>query len=254
MKPSAGMRFLRIAVAVAAAIFISWGSVFVALRSGYFDRTERLAVSTRAGEHSCVELPDGSQVWLNSETRIEFLSDRQSRRIILDGEACFDVKHDEQHPFCVEAGGTVVRVLGTKFNVRCYAETGNVAASLLSGHIEMRVPGFNDAIDLLPGEKVVYDIREGTFTKSHVNTNNDIVWQNGILIFNNEPFPLMVKMLERYYNVEVIYNETDFENIHFSGSINNLSINKVLEFIDLTIPIRYTVENKTVRMEVDKKH
>ena len=253
-RPSVGGRLLRVAAAVAAAVFVSWSSVFVVLRAGYFDRTERMAVSTRAGQQSCVELPDGSLVWLNSETRIEFQTDKRSRRIVLDGEACFDVKHDKRHPFYVEAGGTRIRVLGTKFNVRRYAETGRVAASLLSGHIDMCVPGFDKVIDLSPGEKVVYNERDGTFTKSHLNTNHDILWQNGILIFENEPFALMAKMLERYYDVEVIYDENDFENIHFSGSINNLSIYKVLEFIDLTIPIRYTVENKTIRLELDKKH
>ena len=253
-RPSVGGRLLRVAAAVAAAVFVSWSSVFVVLRAGYFDRTERMAVSTRAGQQSCVELPDGSLVWLNSETRIEFQTDKRSRRIVLDGEACFDVKHDKRHPFYVEAGGTRIRVLGTKFNVRRYAETGRVAASLLSGRIDMCVPGFDKVIDLSPGEKVVYNERDGTFTKSHLNTNHDILWQNGILIFENEPFALMAKMLERYYDVEVIYDENDFENIHFSGSINNLSIYKVLEFIDLTIPIRYTVENKTIRLELDKKH
>lgn len=245
---------VRIVAIVAASAFIVWSSLFIASETGYFDKVQQLAVSTQAGQQSRVELPDGSIVWLNSETRIEFLGDKHSRRVILKGEACFDVKHDKLHPFYVEASDARIRVLGTKFNVQNYAETGKVMASLIAGHIDMRVPGFENEIDLTPGEKVVYNEIDGTFTKAHINTNNDILWQKGILVFNNEPFSLMVKMLERYYNVEIIYDVNDFEDIHFSGSINNLSIYKVLEFIDLTIPIQYTVENKTIRMDVDKKH
>ena len=238
--------------AAAILVFVSWASVQIADLSGYFDSGKQMAVSTRAGQQSCVELPDGSLVWLNSESRIEYRSDRQARYASLVGEACFDVESDRQHPFFVEVGNARIRVVGTKFNVRHYAETGRIVTSLLSGHIVMRVPEFDGEIDLLPGEKVVYSERDGTFTKAHLNTNNDILWQNGILIFENEPFALLVRTLERYYDVEVIYDEADFDQIHFTGSINNLSIYKVLEFIDLTIPIRYSIENKTIRLELDK--
>ena len=246
-------RLLRAVAAVAVLALVSWGSLYIASLSGYFDTEKRVAVSTRAGQQSCVELPDGSLVWLNSESRVEFHADKQSRRASVVGEACFDVKPDKRHPFFVEAGSTRIRVVGTKFNVRHYAETGRIATSLLHGHVVMRVPGFDGEIDLLPGEKIVYNERDGTFTKSHLNTNNDILWQNGILIFDNEPFELMVRTLERYYDVEVIYDETDFENIHFTGSINNLSIYKVLEFINLTVPIRYTIENKTIHLGLNKE-
>lgn len=243
---------LRGIAAAAILILVSWASIRIADLAGYFDSEKQLAVSTRAGQQSCVELPDGSLVWLNSESRVEFHADKQARYVSLVGEACFDVAHDTRHPFFVEAGDARIRVLGTKFNVRHYAETGRIATSLLSGHIVMRIPGFDDEIDLQPGEKVVYNELDGTFTKSHLNTNNDILWQNGILIFENEPFDLLVRTLERYYDVELFYDESDFENIHFTGSINNLSIYKVLEFIDLTIPIRYSIENKTIHLKLDK--
>jgi len=243
---------LRIAAAVAAVVTISGISIYIASVTGVFRTKNYVEVATEAGQQSKVTLPDGSLVWLNAETDIKYSFLRNKRTLILSGEAYFEVKHDPTKPFIVEAGDTKVEDLGTKFNVSHYPESRITQASLLAGKISMSLKGNSNKIVLSPGQKLTYNEDAHTFTKTIVNVQNEILWRQGILIFENEPFDNLVRKLERYYAVKFIYDKASFENKHYTGTINNLSINRVLDFISLTIPIQYEIDNKTIKLENKK--
>lgn len=244
--------FSRIAAAIVFIVLTSGLSIYIASETNLFYKRNWVEISTEAGQQSKVTLPDGTLVWLNAETILKYRPEKDDRNVILSGEAYFEVTHSANHPFIVEAGNTKIKVLGTKFNVSNYQGSKTTEASLLSGKIVMSVNGDQKEMELIPGEKIIYDADQGVLLKKEVKAQNEILWRQGILIFDNEPFDELVQKLERYYAVTFIYDRNTFKNIHYTGSIDNLNINKVLEFIHLTIPIQYEVENNTIKLNLKK--
>lgn len=240
----------RVAAAVAIMISIAALSVYVASETGFFSGTNWVEISTETGQKSQVALPDGSLVWLNAETVLKYHPDRKERKVSLTGEAYFEVKHAADHPFVVEAGGVKVNVLGTKFNVSHYAGSPITEASLLSGKISLSLAAANHSLTLHPGEKAIYDSDKQELSRTTTNVQNEILWRQGILVFRNEPFKEMIQKLERYYDVNFRYDARVFENIHYTGTIDNLNINSVLDFINLTIPISYEIDHKTIKLSL----
>jgi len=242
----------RIAAAMIFIISIAGLSIYIASETNLFYKNNWVEISTMAGQQSKVTLPDGSLVWLNASTVLKYHPDKDERKVSMEGEAYFEVTHLANIPFIVETGTAIVKVLGTKFNVSHYPGSKMTEASLLSGKITMSIVENGEIVDLHPGEKVVYNAEKRLLSKNEVKVQNDILWRNGVLYFENEPFNDLVPKLERYYAVNFIYDKNDFGNIHYTGTIDNLNINKVLQFINLTIPITYEIDNKTVKLNLKK--
>jgi len=251
-KRSLFSSFSKIAAAIILLISITGVSSYFISKSNLFYKNNWVEVSTQAGQQSKVTLPDSSIVWLNAETEVRYHPDRRERKVYLNGEAYFEVKHSSDYPFVVETGDAKVRVLGTKFNVSHYPGAEFDKVSLLSGRIEMSLAGRKSPIELKPGEKVVYRPVTHVMTKMKANVQNEILWRQGILIFDNDSFNELIQKLERYYAVTFVYNKEAFRNIHYTGTINNLTIERVLEFINLTIPVNYEIDNKTIRLALRK--
>lgn len=242
----------RVAASVVIVLSIAGLSVYVASETGLLSGNQWVEVSTETGQKSKVALPDGTLVWLNAETVLKYHPDPKGRKVSLTGEAYFEVSHDEDHPFIVEAGHLSVQVLGTKFNVSHYAGSEITEASLISGKISL-LAETGQPLALEPGEKAVYNAATDKLTKTaESNVQNEILWRQGILVFRNEVFMEMIRKLERYYGVTFVYDTQSFENIHYTGTINNLTINRVLDFINLTIPIDYEIDNKTIKLSLRK--
>ncbi len=240
---------LRIAAVFTLIISFSGLSVYLVSQSGLFYQKNRMEISTEAGQRSKVVLPDGSRVWLNAETALTYCSDKKERKVLLSGEAYFEVAHSQSYPFVVETGDTKIKVLGTKFDVSHYPDSKLTTASLLAGRIAMTLKS-DQTIELKPGEKLVYNADENVFSKEITKVKDETLWKQGILVFNNEPFQVLIQHLERFYAVKIDYNPVEFDEIHYTGTIDNLSIDNVLEFINLTIPINYEVNNKTIKLSL----
>ncbi|MGQ8335174.1 FecR family protein [Sunxiuqinia sp. A32] len=240
----------RIAAAIILIITIAGSSIYIASQTNLFYKNNWVEVSTEAGQQSKVTLPDGTLVWLNAETVLKYHATKDERIVSMDGEAYFEVTHAADHPFIVNTDNAKVKVLGTKFNVAHYHDSKITEASLLSGKIAMNISDQSETFELKPGEKISYNEDEGRISKIETKVQNEILWMQGILFFDNEPFNVMIQKLERYYAVKFIYNKNVYKNIHYTGSIDNLSISRVLEFINLTIPIKYEVDNKTIKLQL----
>ena len=243
---------LRVAAVFVFVLFIAGLSIYMASETNLFYKSNWVEVSTEAGQRSKVSLPDGSLVWLNAGTVIKYCPDKNERKVSLTGEAYFEVNHSPDYPFVVETGDAKIKVLGTKFNVSHYPGSKITEASLLSGKIVMSLDKSDKVIDIRPGEKVSYNAETQVLNKTESIVQNDILWKQGVLVFKNESFNDLILKLERYYAVNFVYNRSTFENKHYTGTINNLSINKVLEFINLTIPINYGIDNKTIKLTLNK--
>ncbi|KOH46099.1 FecR family protein [Sunxiuqinia dokdonensis] len=239
---------LRIAAAAILIVAVAGISVYIANETGFFSQNNWVVVSTDAGQQSKITLPDGTEVWLNAATEVSYCANQDYRRVKLTGEAYFEVEHAPDFPFVVETKDVAIRVLGTKFSVSHYPESKITEASLLTGKITASALQSNENVAIVPGQKIAYDAEIKEFVKTALKGKNHVAWRYGILVFDNESFNDLIQKLERYYAVDFIYEESDFEDIHYTGTLDNLSIEKVLEFINLTIPVAYEIDNKTINL------
>lgn len=185
-------------------------------------KTQRL--STSRGMDFKVILSDGSEVWLNAESTIEFPAAFRTgqRRVKLQGEAYFKVAHDEKAPFIVSSEKMDVRVLGTEFNLRSYAtETPSVA--LIEGKVEVMHAGSTrpDAT-LSPGEEARLDVN-GDVRVQEVDTYAVTQWVKGFFYFHDRPLVEVLRELGRWYNLGVIFHNAEAMDyrVHFSAMRND---------------------------------
>jgi transmembrane sensor len=203
-------------------------------------------INTIPGSQLRTELPDGTVVWLNSSSTLKYPQSfsKRNREVIISGEAYFDVKHDKFHPFMVRTDMLDIKVLGTKFNVMAYPEEYYVATTLEEGHllIEKPVSGRRNSklCVLETGERVVYDRNTGSINKFETETEKFTSWKEGKLIFRNDPLAMVIKRLERWYNVDIlISDDLDLSGTPYTMTIVDETITQVLEYLKVASPISW---------------
>ena len=190
------------------------------------------------GEKSQLVLPDGSKVWVNSESRLSYPSDFMNgdRKLILTGEAYFEVTKLQGTPLSVETKDYSVRVIGTKFNVMAYPDFDRTETSLVEGKIEIQKG--EQVIPVAPGQIITY--AENQFKIKEGNTKLTTQWKNDVFDFDKITFKELVVRLERWYDVDIEIKNPKLNDIIYSGVFKNEeTIWQVLQTFELTLPIRY---------------
>lgn len=163
-------------------------------------------VVTPAGQKARVNLPDGTTVWLNAQSRLRYASTfghTALRLVELEGEAYFDVAHDKQHPFIVRSGTIATRVLGTRFNVRAYADDPDVEVAVVSGKVRVS-DAQRDSVNLLPNQISHYDRHTHTLDQQTITDAADYrAWTADRLILNNVTIAEAVRLLNRRFAVQI---------------------------------------------------
>ncbi|MDD7455100.1 MAG: FecR domain-containing protein [Bacteroidales bacterium] len=170
------------------------------------------------GQHAVVKLRDGSMVWLNSNTTLKAypMSKDKGRRVELDGEAYFEVAHDEKYPFTVSTKRAEINVLGTKFNVFAYNNVTNFSASLIEGSLRVTNKGEEGISAILrPDEKA--EIIDGKLIKSEIDKADVLSWKDGIYTFENMTLTDIANRLEVYYGTRLVISDESLSNVKFSG-------------------------------------
>ncbi len=213
-------------------------------------REEHLAYNTlkipRGGEYIMM-LNDGTKVWINSETEIKFpvVFPNNERRVIVKGEAFFDVVKDGR-PFIVSTGKMNIKVLGTEFNVRAYDDEETIQTTLVEGKVQIDVK--NNKLVLKPGEQAVY--AEGNpieLSKRKVDISKYVSWKDGRFIFEDERLEDIMKQIERWYDVNVFYMNEDLKDIKFRGNINRYKdFNVLLEKIERLNVVEFKIKGNTI--------
>ena len=199
------------------------------------------------GTYSLV-LADGTMVYLNSGSSLEFPSrfGGEERRVKVDGEAYFDVKRDEGLPFVVEAGEMGVRVLGTEFNVKSYADEAGVYTTLVEGSVAI-LRGGTEVRRLEPGEQSYYNKGVGNVTVRRVDTEVFTAWKDGMFYFKDMPLGEILRTLARWYNVEVFYANAGVQGIVYNGKMPMYSgIGDVLRKFELSGEVRFELNGRTL--------
>ena len=233
---------------------------FVVILSGllfYVIRSKPELLYTRVmaenGQISKVELPDGSQVWLNSGSEIIYSSlfASTNRNIQLSGEAYFNVSHNEQLPLVVNCGELQVKVLGTRFNVAAYKENNHVDVVLEEGSVELldtKVESFN--YRLKPGERAVFNTTEQKMTVSNVNTTKFTSWKAGIINIYDQSMEQVVKRLETRYNQRFMYSE-DIKNLRYTFTIKNEPLDEIIQLMEKITPVKAVQNEDIIEFKMD---
>lgn len=203
-------------------------------------------VIPRGGEFVLV-LADGTQVWLNSQTKIKYpvAFNDTVRKVFLEGEAYFEVAKNPEHPFhvCMK-NGVEVEVLGTSFNVRAYSDEDIVETVLEEGKVKMSQG--EEAVILNPGDKARY-LSGGTIQVSEVDTEFYTAWRMGQYIFMNEKVENILKQLGRWYNIDVFYKSEKVKSILFSGDVKRYDdINVLLDAMEAAGGVYFERDGNTL--------
>ena len=210
---------VRHSIRIAALLALFTGGLYWMRSHTYKEMSSQMtAFEVPAGQRVSLNLADGTHVWLNSGTRIEYpaVFDRKIRRVHIDGEAMFDVTHDTDRPFIVETFASEVEVLGTKFNVLADKEHETFSTALIDGKVKITVG--NQNVVLHPGEVASLVNKRLTVTQ-----NDDPVamqWTDGILSMKGVSFEDLMSKFEKLYDVRIIYECEKIPTIEFaSGKI-----------------------------------
>lgn len=215
-----------------------------------------------AGQKTKIFLPDGSSVWLNADSKIQYSSDfnEKYRTVWLTGEAYFDVKSDQGKPFQVKSGNVAIKAFGTSFNVNTFIGNQEVEVVLDQGDLIIEnlfsslIPGMPLRARLNPGERAVYSLKKSQFTIDQaVNTFDYTCWKNGILSFHNDDFETVINKLERWYGVNFTWSEQPGEEWTFSGEFNNEYLDSVLNEMVSSEGIRFKIRNESVQLVFPEK-
>ena len=196
------------------------------------------------GQMSRVQLPDGSQVWLNSGTKLSYNNNfgTNSRNLRLQGEAFFKVEKSKI-PFKVKLKSMEIEVLGTSFNVVSYKKEDYSQVTLVEGEVKLKKFSGKEILVLKPSEQ--YTVSDNCKNKKLkvVDTNFYINWINGKVVFDEERLEDVATKLRRWYNVRIDFSHPELKNIKFSGTIQkNKSVNHFTDAIEelLHLKVEYT--------------
>jgi len=189
-----------------------------------------------------IRLADGTQVWLNAGSSITYpvAFTGIERSIQLKGEAYLDVSHNASRPFIVQAGDLTIQVLGTGFNVDAYATGDPVKVTLLKGSVKL----FNkNASSLLkPGQQA--SIKEEIRISNNVDLDDVLAWKNNKFIFDNSSIQQIMRQLEQWYDIEVVYHGTPTTET-FIGSISrDVKLSQILSLLSETNAVHFEQQGK----------
>jgi transmembrane sensor len=232
-------------------------------------------ISTKNGSKTSLVLPDGTKVWLNSGSQLDYDKNygNKLREVSLTGEAYFDVVKNPERPFLIHTSKMDVKVLGTAFNVKCYPNEKTTETSLVRGSVEITLKDRQEKIMLKPNEKLVInhdDYRKDNAAEAAVvkaatvknekpiisvsrltllpadNTVIETAWVQNRLVFNGESFEEVALKMERWYNVHIDFADEKLMDEKLTGNFEKETAVEALNALRLVATFTYTIKNDKI--------
>ena len=238
-------------LAIPIALTISW--YIVQNQNNNFEENQFCEISSPKGNVSKCLLPDGTEVWINTGSTITYNTNnfnKDIREVKLDGEAYFKVSKNIEKPFKVITPLGNVKVTGTEFNLKSYSESNKFETVLDEGSVELCFLSNNrQYVDLLPGEKAVYNSKKNKIIITQVDSEIYSSWRNGEIIFKDATLNDLIIELERIYDIKFYLVNKEIGEFRFRGMFcYNNNLIDALEKIKKTAKLDYYIENKEVRL------
>jgi len=195
-----------------------------------------------------VELCDGTKVYLNSGTKLEFPSrfDGNVRSVSLKGEAYFEVARNERKPFVVEVDEMKVKVLGTAFNVKSYVDEPGIYTTLVQGSVAILRDGQPEK-KIKPGEQAYYNKSVGTLSVSPVDVDEFTAWKDGLFCFKDIALEEILRIVSRWYDLEIFYMNQEAKSVVYSGKMPMYSsVEDVLRKFEISGDVRFELKGRTL--------
>ncbi len=206
-----------------------------------------LLVETAPSEKKILELSDGSVVTLNGSSRLEFVETDRERRVRLSGEVFFEVQRQVTRPFIISCGETQVRVLGTSFLVRAYADEPEQQLFVVEGAVSW---GKTDEVlapmVLTAGMAGKYDKEQAILEEVKIREANMLSWKSDTLVFSDTRMADVVHDLERHFGIEIEVDQPAIMNCHFYGTFVTARVTDILDAIALAMDLKYEVQQNGV--------
>jgi len=239
------------------------------------DKIAQTEVSTKSGSRTNFRLPDGTSVWLNGNSKLEYDISHfgeSLREVTLIGEAYFDVVKNNDKPFIIHANKINIKVVGTSLNVKAYPGEKNTETSLIRGSIEVTMTGVNGKCMMKPNDKLI--IPNGAIPaqiEKTVNAPEDVIgkipmakmvkltvaqdeqtivetaWVENRLVFDHETFEELSLKMERFYAVSIRIEDKELKSEQFTGSFEKETFAEALNALQLSKPFfKYNINNRTI--------
>lgn len=203
-------------------------------------------IETRNGSQYQINLPDGTKVWLNAASSLKYPTSfaANERKVELNGEAYFEVAKNEKKPFKIKLNNDgEIKVLGTHFNVNAYPEEESINATLLEGSIAMKSGLQIEKI--VPGEQVKAFSNHRINIVKDVNLNQVMAWKNGFFSIDAISLQDIMKQVEKWYNVKVIYKDTI--QAEFVAKLpRNVPLSELIKLLEYTKKVHFKLEGRTL--------
>ncbi|QTE23679.1 FecR family protein [Polaribacter cellanae] len=211
----------------------------------------------RGGEYAIV-FSDGSKVWLNSETKLKyptkFISGKERNVELLYGEAYFEISPSSKHngsKFNVITKGQKVSVFGTEFNIKAYNDEAVIATTLVGGKIQIEKGNIRKI--LVPNQQARINRDLNTISIVSIDVSNEIAWVKGLFSFEEARLDEMMKTLSRWYNMDVIFENSSRKKIEFTGILERTkTIQEIINIIKKTSQkneIIFKIEDKIIKIK-----
>lgn len=286
-KPNVFIRLLKVAAVVVFTLTIgALGNQLWVNKHEVALADRNMNVETTLGSRALTTLPDGSKVWLNAGSRLDYNLEfgRKTRIVKLTGEAFFDVKTDSSKPFIVKAGKLAIKAYGTAFNVKAYPEENTITTTLVRGKVV--IAGKDNAdkefvINMKPNDKVAFfndkvqnlnALNKMHAASNHVQKSAPIVldeinaikeaeiktelytsWKDDRWVIEKRDIESLVNDFERRYNIKIQLESDDVKKYHFTGILQNETIEQVLVILRHTIPLKYKINKGLITISEDER-
>jgi len=240
--PKLIVQWLKVAAVIALTLAINY------LYQEYESNNEAVAmntVSVPAGQRTNITLPDGTNVWLNARTTLQYPTtfNKKQRTVILKGEAYFDVAKNKKTPFIVRTKQYDIEVLGTQFDVNAYPDRETFETTLMKGCVKVSSQQSpRQTITLTPGHKVYAE--DEKLKTSKVNDFNPYRWKEGLICFKDELFQTIIEKFEQYYDIRIIINNSSTLKYSYTGKFRQSDgIDYALRVLQRDIHFKYEKDN-----------
>lgn len=198
-----------------------------------------------AGQRAELTLTDGTKVWLNAKSTFVFPNyfSAVSRNVTLDGEGYFDVLSNKKQPFIVKTEKYDIKAWGTEFNVMAYSGNNIFETSLLEGSVELLRPGMEKGVLIHENERIFLENNRLVLTP--ISHFNHFLWKDGLISFDDESFPEMVRKLELYFDLKINIKNNKILNNHYTGKFRTKDgVEHILKVLQLSNKFRFKIDDK----------
>ena len=265
--------FLKWSIATAA-VLIGLAVCLPYFKNNFLDKGDHYnEIIAKRGTKTKIILPDGSQVWLNSDSKLSYGArfNDTIREVSLEGEAYFDVIKDQKRPFVVMTNALNIRVLGTAFNIKSYAKDATIETTLIRGMIEVRKNNepATTKIVLTPNEKLIYNKSEALLVRPNNEQNTigkklealsvstlsknipdssrvETAWIYGRLVFDGDSFVTLAEKMERWYDIKITIQNQSISKNRFSGVFEKENVEEAFKALQLITMFKYDIHDNEV--------